>query len=236
MATPRKPAKKSPNKPLKKAVKKPKAAKKPVAAKKPIATKKPAAPKKPTPKKAAAKKAAAKKPVPKKAKTARPKAAKPKTAPRRRAKVPATDAKTKAPASGAKISLDEVLGQIVRVLSVSPQHSKMSLADLRLRVVPPLRLGYCRVLRGDDGHPLAYAAWARVSNAVHARLESSPEKAHAELKPEEWNSGPHPWLIDQSPPPQAIPQVLAELQTNVFKGEKVRTLLKSPTVGRGKME
>ena len=84
-----------------------------------------------------------------------------------------------------RVTADEVLGQIVRVLSVSPQHSKMSLADMRLRVVPPLRLGYCRVLRGDDGHPLAYAAWARVSDEVHARLEAG----NHHLRPDDWNSG-----------------------------------------------
>lgn len=74
-------------------------------------------------------------------------------------------------------------------------------------------------------------AWARVSDEVHARLETGNHR----LRPEEWNSGSHPWLIDIAAPPKALPQVLAELQMNVFKGEKVRTLLKSPTIGRGEM-
>jgi hemolysin-activating ACP:hemolysin acyltransferase len=48
------------------------------------------------------------------------------------------------------------------------------------------------------------------------------------------NSGPHPWLIDLAAPPQVLPQVLAELQKNVFKGETVRTLMKRPEQqGRG---
>jgi hemolysin-activating ACP:hemolysin acyltransferase len=46
------------------------------------------------------------------------------------------------------------------------------------------------------------------------------------IRPTDWNSGPHPWLIDIAAPPQTLLRVLAELQEHVFKGERVRTLLK----------
>ena len=117
--------------------------------------------------------------------------------------------------------MDEILGQITRLMMASPKHRHMFLSDMELQVIPPLRLGQCRVLRREDGQPLAYAAWARVSDDVHARLESGNHR----LKPQDWNSGPHPWLIDIAAPPQALPMVLAELEKNVFKGEKVRTLM-----------
>ena len=123
----------------------------------------------------------------------------------------------------ARAATDEILGQITRLMMASPKHRHMFLSDMELQVIPPLRLGQCRVLRREDGQPLAYAAWARVSDDVHARLESGNHR----LKPQDWNSGPHPWLIDIAAPPQALPMVLAELEKNVFKGETVRTLMKS---------
>lgn len=150
--------------------------------------------------------------------------AKVKSAPLKTNKPKMAQPKITKPKSTPRISLDEVLGQIVRILSSSPEHRTMALGDLQHRVAPPLRLGQCRVLRGDDGHPLAYAAWARVSDTIHKRLEAGERT----LKSEDWNSGPHPWLIDLAAPPKALPQVLAELQKNVFKGERVRTLMERP--------
>jgi len=125
--------------------------------------------------------------------------------------------------------MDEILGQITRLMMASPKHRHMFLSDMELQVIPPLRLGQCRVLRREDGQPLAYAAWARVSDEVHARLESGNHR----LKPQDWNSGPHPWLIDIAAPPQALPMVLAELEKSVFKGETVRTLMDRPQNPQG---
>lgn len=184
------------------------------------------------PVKASVKKAAAKRPAKPSAtpaaKTTPKPASKNAAKPTAKSKLPKAKAKTvaakSAPAGArptARISVDEVLGQIVRILSVSPDHRAMALGDLQHRVAPPLRLGQCRVLRGAAGQPIAYAAWARVSDDVHKRLEAGERT----LKPEEWNSGPHPWLIDLAAPPQALPQVLAELQAKVFKGEVVRTVM-----------
>lgn len=83
---------------------------------------------------------------------------------------------------------------------------------------------------GGNGQPIAYGAWARVSDDVHKRLEAGERT----LKPEDWNSGPHPWLIDLAAPPQVLPRVLAELQAKVFKGEVVRTLVRRPPQSKGK--
>lgn len=175
-----------------------------ITAKKPIS-------KKPPPKKTVTQKPALKEAVA--SKTARPKAT------RKTAK--------DAPASRARITADEILGQITRLLMMSPQHRHMFIADLEHRIVPPLRLGQCRVLRNETDQPMAYASWARVSDEVQARLESGERR----LKPQDWNSGPHPWLIDIAAPPQALPMVLAELEKTVFKGERVRTLMKRDSGG-----
>lgn len=206
------------------------AAKKPVAKKAPAktATAKKTVAKKPAAK-TAAKRPAASRISPKASPKASPKtsrkAASPKTAPRKTTPRKTASGKS-APrkAAAPRVSVDEILGQIVRLMTQSPRHRHLFLADLEHRVVPPLRLGQCRVLRGEDGQPLAYAAWARVSAAVQKRLEAGVTN----LKPEDWNSGPHPWLIDLAAPPQAVPRVLAELERTVFKGEKVRTMMEKP--------
>ena len=173
--------------------------------------------------KAAPKKGAAQKPATPRTRAKSPVKAAAQTSSRKKvAKRPAAQKTSPAgsrPGSGHV--MDEILGQITRLMMASPKHRHMFLSDMELQVIPPLRLGQCRVLRREDGQPLAYAAWARVSDDVHARLESGNPR----LKPQDWNSGPHPWLIDVATPPQALPMVLAELEKNVFKGEKVRTLL-----------
>jgi len=147
-------------------------------------------------------------------------------------KTAAAKATPKRTTSQPRISADEIFGQITRLMMASPTHRHMFLSELELQVIPPLRMGQCRVLRGEDGQPLAYAAWARVSDAVHKRLESGQHR----LRPTDWNSGPHPWLIDIAAPPQTLPRVLAELQEHVFKGEKVRTLMKRPVQPKGNTE
>jgi len=133
--------------------------------------------------------------------------------------------------AASRVTADEILGQITRLMMMSPKHRQMFVSEVELQVVPPLKLGQCRVLMGEDGQPLAYASWARVSDEVHARLE----KGNHRLRPEDWNSGSHPWLIDIAAPPKSIPRVLAELQKNVFKGEKVRTLLERPAQNAAKV-
>lgn len=180
--------------------------------------------KKPNPaKKAAPKKVPAQKAASKKA--AAPKRAPVKPAPAKKPAAKKTATKKAAPKRAAsRVTADEILGQITRLMMMSPKHRQMFVSEVELQVVPPLKLGQCRVLMGEDGQPLAYASWARVSDEVHARLEAGNHR----LRPDDWNSGPHPWLIDIVAPPKALPQVLAELQTNVFKGEKVRTLLERP--------
>ena len=189
------------------------------------AAKKPAA-------KAAAKKPAAKtsaKPSPKP--TTRKTAARKNSATKTAAKTPAPKtaaAQAQAPAGArvrpalkARTATDAVLGQIVRLMMASPKHRHMFLSDMEVQVIPPLRLGQCRVLRNSDGQAFAYASWARVSDDVHARLEAGERR----LRPGDWNSGPNWWLIDIVAPQRAIPTVMAELQKHVFKDAKVRTLV-----------
>lgn len=112
-------------------------------------------------------------------------------------------------------------------MMASPGYYRLRfLADLEWMVVPPMRLGQCRVLRDGKGAPFAYAAWATLSAEVEKRLEAGDRR----LRPEDWASGDRLWLIDLVAAERSAPLVLAELQKHVFKGRKVRTLLKRPVL------
>ena len=117
--------------------------------------------------------------------------------------------------------LDQVLGQVARLMAASPSHRHHFLSDLEWLVMPPLALGQARLIRDDKGNPLAFACWALVSEAVEKRLEAG----HPRLAPQEWRSGDRLWLIDVVAPEPALPTVLATLQKEVFKGAEVKTLL-----------
>lgn len=148
-----------------------------------------------------------------------------KTSTKTKSEAPARPEAPSLPETTAKrASLDEVLGQVARLMAASPKHKHLFLADLEWLVMPPMALGQARLLRDEQGRPFAFACWARVSEEVEQRLQAGNPR----LKPEDWRSGDRPWLIDLVAPEQAVPTVLATLQKEVFKGEKVRTLFPIP--------
>jgi cytolysin-activating lysine-acyltransferase len=49
-----------------------------------------------------------------------------------------------------------------------------------------------RVIRDQDKYPRAALLWAYVSDEVHEALQ----ERGGVLRPHEWNSGPHLWLLD----------------------------------------
>lgn len=51
--------------------------------------------------------------------------------------------------------------------------------------------------------PLAVLLWASVSDEVDARLAASPSTT-VRLKPAEWKSGPHVWLVEAVGEPRAV--------------------------------
>lgn len=64
-------------------------------------------------------------------------------------------------------------------------------ADIDWRFLPPLVLDQCR-LYSREGMPWAFVTWARVSDAVDARLRSGTPV----IAPHEWQSGERLWLVD----------------------------------------
>lgn len=115
--------------------------------------------------------------------------------------------------------LDQVLGQVVRLMLNSPRHRHLFVADLEWMAMPAMALGQARLLRNNKGVPLAFACWARVSEEVEKRLEAGNPR----LSPQDWRSGDRLWLIDVVAPDRALAAVVATLQKEVFHGEVPRT-------------
>ncbi|MEQ1887886.1 MAG: toxin-activating lysine-acyltransferase [Alphaproteobacteria bacterium] len=119
--------------------------------------------------------------------------------------------------SGAQISsaplptMASALGEIVWLFSNSIAHRHLFIADLEWMVMPPLLLGQFRLFRAND-RPAGLALWAHLSDEVEARLQSGIGK----LKPEEWKSGPHLWLVELIAPLGGAEEMLADLQANIF--------------------
>jgi len=130
-----------------------------------------------------------------------------------------------AASSGEKLSKSphEFLFEIFWLLSQSPNHKYMFIADMEWYLMPPFRLRQIKIFH-KDGAPVAYACWAKVSDEVDARLRDGSIK----LRPEEWNSGENLWLVDLVAPFGGTEFVINELKEKVFKGQKVMTWQPAP--------
>lgn len=197
--------------------------------------KKPAAPKKTGAKKPAAKKATAK-PVKKAAtQTAKPEARK--SAPQEKAQEAGQvgDEKALKGAGGkARIrpTVSHMLGEIVWLLSQSQAHRHFSIGDLDWMVAPAIANSQYRVFRAGK-KPIGVALWASVSDEAHTRLTSGTGR----LRPDEWKSGPHIWLIEVISPFSNSENKLTEAMFNdlvkgPLKGKIFRFSKVNPKTGK----
>lgn len=100
------------------------------------------------------------------------------------------------------------------------------LGDIDWLVLPPVILDQCR-LYTKNGIPFAFFTWARLSDAIDARLRSGVAK----VAPHEWNSGKHVWLIDLVAPFGQADEMIKELLQSTLQGETVQALLPDPQQG-----
>lgn len=121
-------------------------------------------------------------------------------------------------------------GEIISVLMRSPQYKHYSLTDMEWLVVPPLlanqfTLAEARTKEGGIPAPVGVAFWARVSDEVDEKLSQNLTRP-VRLRPDEWTSGDHLWLIDAVGAPEAVQAMVKRLGPSVFKGKpyKLRAL------------
>lgn len=142
------------------------------------------------------------------------------------AAAPATGPAGEAP----RDDMTRLLGQIVSLMGQSPSHRHIFLADLEWLVLPPLTKRQVRIWRRRTERgaaPVVYASWAMVTPEVEQRLLQGQHR----LRPDEWDAGNIPWLIDLVAPYGGGDAALNELVEQTFGGNPVKALV--PTRGGG---
>lgn len=110
-------------------------------------------------------------------------------------------------------TVSQMLGEITWLMSQSPVHKQLFIGDLEWFAMPAILLEQFRVFYGPDA-PAAVAFWANVSEETEQRLQGGAGK----LRPDEWNNGDRPWLIEVVAPFGAQDEILRDLATSVFGG------------------
>jgi hemolysin-activating ACP:hemolysin acyltransferase len=121
------------------------------------------------------------------------------------------------------------IGDVAVVFSRSPAHKHYTFADLEWMVLPAVLTGqvYIAELQHTEigaRAPVAAVLWASVSDETDARLSRDVGK-RIRLRPDEWQSGPHLWIVDVAGDPRAIAGALAELARSQFKGKRVKLVM-----------
>jgi hemolysin-activating ACP:hemolysin acyltransferase len=119
-----------------------------------------------------------------------------------------------------------IFGQIVSLFLRSAKHRHQFIADLEWSVLPALVNNQYLVSETVDKtsgirSPVAVIMWAMVSNDVDKRL-SSDLSLRPVLKPEEWKSGPIPWLVEAVGDQHAVSALVKALVDKKFKETGLR--------------
>ena len=116
-----------------------------------------------------------------------------------------------------------LLGAATWLMMHSPEHRHLLLSDLEWRLLPPLRLGQCRLFQ-ERGKPVAFVTWARLTEEVEARCKSRT----ARLKPNEWNDGERIYVVDVVTPFGGRTQVLDAIRDVLGQPEADDPVLTGP--------
>ncbi|MCG8653682.1 MAG: toxin-activating lysine-acyltransferase [Pirellulales bacterium] len=120
-----------------------------------------------------------------------------------------------------------VLGHALWVMSQSPAHRYLFLADMEWALMPPVALGQFRLWR-ENNMPVGFATWAYLSEEAEARALEGVQR----LKPTDWKSGDRLWLMELITPFGGRENALEDLKTNIFKGATVKTFAPDPEAGK----
>jgi cytolysin-activating lysine-acyltransferase len=131
---------------------------------------------------------------------------------------------------GAAKTLSQVLGEIVWLMSQSPLHKTMLIADLEWMVMTPVLLQQFR-LYYDSGDakqgpkPIGVVLWAEVDSEVAGRLAQGVSR----LRPQDWKSGAavpeaerQLWVVDVIAPFGGAEDIVRELKAKVFPNREIR--------------
>lgn len=112
----------------------------------------------------------------------------------------------------------QVLGDALWLMSQSPAHKHLFLADMDWLVMPAILTKQFRLFKVGD-RPYAFVSWASLSDEVATRVTGGNPR----LSPSEWKCGDQPWLIDLVAPFGGAEGVLKELKAKVFPDRPLMT-------------
>ncbi len=133
-----------------------------------------------------------------------------------------------------------LLGNAVWLLTQTPTHKHLFIADTEWMTIPPIALDQFRLWR-QGNVPVAFAkqclrAFATRCRALVARgaylsieAEERMQQGVRRISPMDWKSGENLWLMDLIAPFGGQDAAMKELKEKVFKGASVKTLQPSPS-------
>lgn len=93
------------------------------------------------------------------------------------------------------VTVSHLLGEMTWLLSQSPIHRHLELADMEWLIMPPLIHKQFYTFR-DAEKPVGLALWARCGEKAETKLQKGLRDPAGRLTLEEWNSGDAVWLVD----------------------------------------
>lgn len=113
------------------------------------------------------------------------------------------------------------LGYVTWLCSHSQAYRKLFMQDLEWRIFPPVILDQYKLYTDSKvgGLPTAYASWAFLSSEVEEAYRSTQR-----LRPGDWRSGEHLWLVDFVTPFSGAPALLEDLYYQIHASREIRLL------------
>ncbi|MDE1147151.1 MAG: toxin-activating lysine-acyltransferase [Azospirillaceae bacterium] len=131
-------------------------------------------------------------------------------------------------------TVSHMFGELVWLLTQSPLHRQLKVADLEWLVMPPLLAEQYRIFR-DGTKPVGVVTWAYLSEEAEGRLLSGQRPQVAD-----WKSGDRCWIIDLVAPTTTAenllaPRMLDDLRQTALKGKTFKLQQTDPNTGERKI-
>ncbi|TWB39216.1 toxin-activating lysine-acyltransferase [Nitrospirillum pindoramense] len=139
-----------------------------------------------------------------------------------------------APPAAPPHTVSHMFGEIVWLLTQSPIHRHLKLADLEWLVMPPLLAEQYRIYR-DGTKPVGVVTWGYLSEEAEARLTAGERPQVGD-----WKSGDRCWIIDLVAPTTTAENLLAarmldDLRQTALKGKAFKLQQTDPKTGERKV-
>ncbi|MBZ9648145.1 toxin-activating lysine-acyltransferase [Sphingobium sp. 3R8] len=126
------------------------------------------------------------------------------------------------------VTVSHMLGEVVWLMSQSPEYSDRALTSIVGHVLPPIVANQVIIFR-DGSNVIGAVIWARVSDDVDRQITTPTEGQKKLLTIKEWSSGQIHWIMDMvfpfaSDENNQINLAFADLVTGRFKSTPLKMI------------